>query len=148
MPPSIPPSESFSQDRSANTASLNTAPLAFDVAWLLGEKEQPDPLPDREELNSARKSVRTPRRRRLTVNVLAALFVIGSVATVASMMAPKPLQNLLSWFSNPSSSANQDDSTEPSEIDPREANETIEAILALQEFAAQSDGKPNPTQKR
>jgi hypothetical protein len=63
-------------------------------------------------------------------------------------MAPKPLQNLLSWFSSPSSSTNPDHSTQPSEIDPREANETIEAILALQELAAQSDGKPNPTQKR
>jgi hypothetical protein len=54
----------------------------------------------------------------------------------------------LSWFSSPSSSTNPDHSTQPSEIDPREANETIEAILALQELAAQSDGKPNPTQKR
>jgi hypothetical protein len=143
MPPSIPPSESFTQDRSANKA-----PLAFDVAWLLGEKEQPDPLPDREELQSVRKSARTPRRRRLTVNVLASLFVLGSVATVATVMAPKPLQNLLSWFSSPSSSTYPDESTQPSEIDPREANETIEAILALQELAAQSDGKPNPTQKR
>ncbi len=143
MPNSIPPSESFSQDRSAKTA-----PLAFDVAWLLGEKEQPDPLPDREELQSVRKSVRTPRRRRLTVNVLASLFVLGSVATVASVMAPKTLQNLLSSFSNPPSSTNQDNATQTSEIDPREAHETIEAILALQELAAQADGKPNPTQKR
>lgn len=143
MPSSIQPSESLSKERSANTV-----PLAFDVAWLLGEKEQPDPLPDREELLTVSKSVRTPRRRRLSLNLLASLFVIGSVATIASVMAPKQLQNLTTWFYNPLPSTNQGDSTQWPEMDLHETNETIEAILALQELAAQSDGKPNPTQKR
>jgi len=143
MPSSIQPSESLSRERSANTV-----PLAFDVAWLLGEKEQPDPLPDRAEILSLKKSVRTPRRRRLSVNLLASLFVIGSVATVASVMVPDQIQSLTTWFYNPSSSTNRDDSKQSPEIDIHETNETIEAILALQELAAQSDGKPNPTQKR
>lgn len=147
MPSSMTPSESSTKDR-----PTTAAPLSFDVAWLLGEKDQPDPLPDRDAIQSARKNVRTPRRRRLSLNLLASALVIGSIAAVASIATPEPFQNVISWFSNPAlptqSPTQPDGSTELPETDSREANETIEAILALQEFAAQSDGKPNPTQKR
>ncbi len=133
--------------------------LAFDVQWLLGEKSAPDPLPDREE-GRVRNKVRNPRRRRMLLNLLATVFVLGSIGTIGALVATgvttQGLQALIPggvFESMPCVADRTQKSPSGAEGNlslesEREANETIEAILALQELAAQSEGKPNPTQKR
>lgn len=133
--------------------------LAFDVQWLLGEKSVPDPLPDREEIR-VRNKVRNPRRRRMPLNLLATVFVLGSIGTIGALVAtgvttqglqaliPGGVYESMPWVADRTQNSPSSAEGNLSPESEREANETIEAILALQELAAQSDGKQNSTQKR
>lgn len=139
--------------------SSKPSSLAFDVQWLLGEKSAPDPLPDREEIR-VRNRIRRPRHRGMPLNLLATVFVLGSIGTIGALVATgvttQELQALIPggvfesmpWVADRTQNSPSSEKGNLSPESEREANETIEAILALQELAAQSDGKPNSTQKR
>jgi hypothetical protein len=82
--------------------------------------------------------------------------VLGSIGTIGVLVATQGLTGIVPggmFESMPWVSVGAKDSPSGKEwaISPeneREANETIEAILALQELAAISDGKSMQTQKR
>jgi hypothetical protein len=143
-------SQSEIESKSSSETSGPSA-LAFDVQWLLGEKSEPDPLPERDQIR-VRSKVSSPRRRRVSLNLLATVFVLGSIGTlsaiVASGFAPHGLFESIPWLADRSEDSPNGPKPAISPESEREANETIEAILALQELAAQSDGKQTPTQKR
>ena len=135
--------------------SAKPSSLAFDVQWLLGEKSDPDPLPDREQIR-VRSRIRKPRHRGMPLNLLATVFVLGSIGTIGLLVATQGLTGIVPggmFESMPWVSVGAKDTPSGKEwaISPeneREANETIEAILALQELASQSDSKSPQTQKR
>lgn len=134
---------SLKANSKSNAKDRQESLLRFDVQWLSGQKNNPDPLPSRheyEQLNSAGKSPQ--RKRRTSVNILASFLAIGLFSSVAYGLYQ------LGWLPqvNPSRPfALENPQWTPEEQ--RQANETIEAILALQEMASQSDANP-PTQKR
>jgi len=135
--------------------SAKPSSLAFDVQWLLGEKSDPDPLPDREEIR-VRSRIRKPRHRGMPLNLLATVFVLGSIGTIGLLVATQGLTGIvpggmfesMPWVADGAKDSPSGNEGAISPESEREANETIEAILALQELAAQSDGKSTQTQKR
>ena len=117
--------------------------LCFDVQWLSGQKTNPDPLPTRQEFQQLQAAWKSPTKKiRPSVNILASLLAIGLISSVAyglyhfGWIPPGISTRPLAIQESPLSAEEQ-----------RQANETIEAILALQEMAAQSESN-SPTQKR
>ena len=134
---------SLKANSKSNAKDQQESLLRFDVQWLSGQKNNPDPLPSRheyEQLNSVGQSPQ--KKRRVSVNILASFLALGLFCSVAYGLYH------LGWIPqvNPSRPfALENPQWTPEEQ--RQANETIEAILALQEMASQSDANP-PTQKR
>jgi hypothetical protein len=90
----------------------------------------------------------------MPLNLLATVFVLGSIGTIGVLVATQGLTGIvpggmfesMPWVADVTKdSPSGKEGAIPPESE-REANETIEAILALQELAAQSDGKS--TKKR
>jgi hypothetical protein len=145
----------------ANSKSKAKSPgqprVCFDVLWLSGQKPSPDPLPSREEFLEL-KNTRYPtqKKKRTSVNILASLLAVGlcSLASYALLQSgwlpgetPQGTPHEIT-AENPSSHAN---ALAPAPLTPeqqRQADETIEAILALQEMAVPNNPNPPPTQKR
>lgn len=117
--------------------------LCFDVQWLSGQKASPNPLPSRQEFQQLQAAWKSPPKKiRPSVNILASLLAIGLVSSVAYGLYH------FGWVPPGISTrpmAIQEAPLTPEEQ--RQANETIEAILALQDMAAQSESN-SPTQKR
>jgi len=117
--------------------------LRFDVQWLSGQKNKPDPLPSRHEYQQLKSVGKSPqRKRRTTVNILASFVAIGLFCSMAYGLYHL---GFLPGVNPSRPFALENPQWTPEEQ--RQANETIEAILALQEMAAQSDAN-TPTQKR
>ena len=145
----------------ANSKSKAKSPgqprVCFDVLWLSGQKPAPDPLPSREEFLEL-KTTRYPtqKKKRTSVNILASVLAVGlcSLASYALLQSdwlpsetPQQTPHGIT-AENPSSHAN---AHAPAPLTPeqqRQADETIEAILALQEMAVPNNPNPPPTQKR
>jgi hypothetical protein len=131
--------------------------VCFDVLWLSGQKPAPDPLPSREEFLEL-KTTRSPtkKKKRTSVNILASLLAVGlcslaSYALLQSGWLPGGTPEQTPYeitAENPSSPANALAPAPLTHEQQRQADETIEAILALQEMAVPNNPNPPPTQKR
>jgi hypothetical protein len=118
--------------------------LCFDVHWLSGQKTSPDPLPTRQEYQILQVSGRPVRRRfRRSVNILASFIGVGLLCALGYGLYQSRSARLVGP-SEPIAKESPKWTTEQQ----RQADETIEAILALQEMAA-AQSEPNPpTHKR
>ena len=118
--------------------------VCFDVQWLAGQKETPDALPSRKEYRELKTVSSTPSKKtRTSVNILASFLAIGLCCSVAYGLYSS------GWLKTGSQTLT--DAGNPSGLTPeqqRQADETIDAILALQEMAAKADSNSPPTQKR
>ncbi len=118
--------------------------VCFDVQWLAGQKETPDALPSRKEYRELKTVSSTPSKKtRASVNILASFLAIGLCCSVAYGLYSS------GWLKTGSQTLT--DAGNPSGLTPeqqRQADETIDAILALQEMAAKADSNSPPTQKR
>jgi len=138
-----------------NSSKPQKEPLVcFDVQWLAGQKETPDALPSRQEYrelknrelkNREHKTVSSTstKKTRASVNILASFLAIGLCCSVAYGLYSSGW--LKTATQTPTTAGN------PSGLTPeqqRQADETIDAILALQEMAAKADSNSPPTQKR
>jgi len=128
-----------------NSSKHQKEPLvSFDVQWLAGQKETPDALPSRKEYRELKTVSSTPSKKtRTSVNILASFLAIGLCCSVAYGLYSS------GWLKTGSQTLT--DAGNPSGLTPeqqRQADETIDAILALQEMAAKADSNSPPTQKR
>lgn len=128
-----------------NSSKHQKEPLVcFDVQWLAGQKETPDALPSRQEYRELKTVSSTPTKKtRASVNILASFLAIGLCCSVAYGLYSSGW--LKTGTQTPTTAGN------PSGLTPeqqRQADETIDAILALQEMAAKADSNSPPTQKR
>lgn len=133
-----------SSPNSKNKAKSQAKPvLHFDVHWLSGQKKNPDPLPSRTEyqhLQTASNPQKSNLRSR--VNLLASFLAIGLVGLVGYGLFQS---GMLPWQEGKSTVVQSEPTLTPEQQ--RQADETIEAILALQELASQSESN-SQTQKR
>ena len=134
------PPKAWSQKNARKPADSQ---LSFDVHWLSGQKSSPPALPTRQEfLNQKNAPPPTGKRSPRTVNILASFLALGTLGAVgyglyrSDWLAPKH-----------GSDAIAKDTPTLTPQQQRQADETIEAILALQEMAANADSNPT-TQKR
>jgi hypothetical protein len=132
-----------SKDISKSTARKHSEPsLRLDIQWLCGQKKTPDRLPTRQEYQQLSKSKSPRKKSRLFVNILASFLVLvalggSTYGLYQSGWLPFERSNI--------PMAKEDSKLTPEEL--RQADETIDAILALQEMAAKSETN-TPTQKR
>ena len=118
--------------------------VCFDVQWLAGQKETPDALPSRKEYRELKTVSSTPSKKtRTSVNILASFLAIGLCCSVAYGLYSS---GWLKTGSQPPTTAGNPSGLTPEQQ--RQADETIDAILALQEMAAKADSNSPPTQKR
>lgn len=131
-----------SNDTSKSISGQQSEPtLRLDIQWLCGQKKTPDRLPTREEYQQQRSTTKSPRRKsRLFVNILASFLVLGAICGSTYGLYRS------GWlpFGN-SNTPMANNKLTPEEQ--RQADETIDAILALQEMAARSESN-TPTKKR
>jgi hypothetical protein len=133
-----------SSPNSQNKAKSQGKPaLHFDVHWLSGQKKAPDPLPSRTEYQHLQTASNTQKSNpRWTVNLLASFLAIGLVGLVGYGLFQS---GLLPWQEGKTPVVQNEKALTPEQQ--RQADETIEAILALQELASQSESN-SQTQKR
>ena len=122
----------------------------FDVDWLAGNKPSPDPLPLREDYLASLPQASSTYRNPLPLNLLASFLGLSLCCGLGTAWFYR--SNIQDLWEQSAVATNKSSTTlPPAGIDKekeREANETIEAILALQELAVPNDvNKPN-TQKR
>jgi hypothetical protein len=121
--------------------------VRFDVLWLAGQKPSPDPLPSRQEFLELKTTWHSPKKKKRTsINILASLLAVGlgSLAYYAllhSGSTPTEIPHEIT-AQNPNSPAQWTPEQK------RQADETVEAILALQEMAVPNILNTQPTQKR
>jgi hypothetical protein len=126
-----------------NSTTSADPPVCFDVPWLAGQKSKPNPLPSREQYQQLRTLGQLPRKRsRKFINILASFLAVGLCCSIGYGL------HRSGWFNlEPPTTPVAKDNTNLTPEEQRQANETIEAILALQELAAQSESN-SATQKR
>lgn len=128
-----------------NSSKHQKEPLVcFDVQWLAGQKETPDALPSRKEYRELKTVSSTPSKKtRASVNILASFLAIGLCCSVAYGLYSSGW--LKAGTQTPTTAGNSSGLTPEQQ---RQADETIDAIVALQEMAAKADSNSPPTQKR
>ncbi len=133
-----------SNDTSKSISGQQSEPtLRLDIQWLCGQKKTPDRLPTRDEYQQQRSATKSPRRKsRLFVNILASFLVLG---TICGSTYGLYRSGWLPFENSNTPMANDNSKLTPEEQ--RQADETIDAILALQEMAAKSESN-TPTKKR
>jgi hypothetical protein len=136
------PGTSIENSKSSANERTGTS-LRLDIQWLCGQKKTPDPLPTRQQYQQQQSlSKSPPSKPRSFVNILASILVLGVIGTSTYGVYRA------GWL--PIETLGMPIATDKAKLTPeeqRQADETIDAILALQEMAAKSE--PNtPTQKR
>ncbi|MCE2813357.1 MAG: hypothetical protein ACK480_16160 [Planctomycetota bacterium] len=133
-----------SNDTSKSISGQQSEPtLRLDIQWLCGQKKTPDRLPTRDEYQQQRSTAQSPRRKsRLFVNILASFLVLGAICGSTYGLYRS---GWLPFENSNTPMANDNSKLTPEEQ--RQADETIDAILALQEMAAKSESN-TPTKKR